>query len=355
MKILITGGAGFVGFQLAKLFREKYSNAEIVALDNLKRRGSELNLPLLKKLNVEFHHGDIRQPADFGELNGNFDLFLECSAEPSVLAGLNGNPLYSIDTNLGGTINCLEFARKRCEKFLFLSTSRVYSIPELQKVPLVAGRTRYELNSEVTVSPGLSEHGISENFSTSGFRSIYGTTKLASELLIQEYVHAYNLKAVINRCGVLCGPGQMGKVDQGVFTLWMAKHYFGGKLSYTGFEATGFQVRDLLHPRDLFDLILNQLDRAENWKGTIFNVGGGNKNSVSLRELTAICQEVTGRQLEISLTPKTSLVDIPYYVSDARLAHRSFQWEPKVSVKELMAEIHQWLQANEETLRPLFQ
>lgn len=355
MNILITGGAGFVGFQMAKLLREKDAAARIVVLDNLKRRGSELNLAALRRLGIEFHHADIREPHDFDEVQGNFDLFLECSAEPSVLAGLNGNPLYSIDTNLGGTINCLEFARKRCERFLFLSTSRVYSIPELQKIPLRNADTRFEMDLTKSLGLGLSDRGLAEDFPLTGYRSIYGTTKLASELLIQEYVHAYGLKAIINRCGVLCGPGQMGKVDQGVFTLWMARHQFGGELTYMGFEGSGFQVRDLLHPKDLFDLVLLQQTKSDRWNGGIYNIGGGNANSVSLKELTTICQEITGRKIKISLTPKTSSVDIPFYVTDSGLAQSVFGWKPKTNVKELMSDIQRWLTTNEENLKPLFQ
>src|SRR3989339_333736 len=125
--ILITGGAGFVGSNLALKLKAKYRGAEIFCMDNLKRRGSELNIPRLKAAGVNFVHGDIRNKEDFEEIGKN-DLILECSAEPSVLAGITSSPSYLINTNLVGTINCLEFARQNREAFVFLSTSRVYPI-----------------------------------------------------------------------------------------------------------------------------------------------------------------------------------------------------------------------------------
>ena len=350
MKILITGGAGFVGSRLAHLFRDQYPQARIVAFDNLKRRGSELNLPAFQKRQIQFVHGDIRNPADFEELSDSFDLMIEASAEPSVLAGLHGSPLYAIDTNLGGTINCLEFARRKCNRLVFLSTSRVYSLPRLLQIPLVRTPSRFEVSAD---QPRYSK-GIAEDFPTDGYRSIYGTTKLASEMLIEEYVHTYGLQAVINRCGVICGPWQMGKVDQGVFTLWMARHTFGGSLKYTGFGGEGHQVRDLLHPRDLFELIEAQLGSTTPWRGDVFNVGGGLEQSVSLQELTEICRNISGRSIEIKSVPTTSSVDIPYFVTNYSKASSAYDWRPRIRVPEIIKEINHWLITHQAELKHLF-
>ncbi len=354
MRILITGGAGFVGSRLALAFREAGPQDEIVALDNLRRRGSELNIPLFKKNQIEFVHGDIRSADDLNDLKGNFDVFVEASAEPSVLAGLSGSPAYVLQTNLTGTLNCLELARKRAGMMVFLSTSRVYSIQPLRELALREGSTRLELKADQKFS-GASEKGVAENFPTHLPRSIYGATKLASELVIQEYADTYGMKAVINRCGVIAGPGQFGKVDQGVFTLWVANHYFGKPLKYTGFGGQGKQVRDLLHPLDLFDLIQTQIRQIQSLGAAeVYNVGGGTEVSTSLCELTAICQQVTGRKIEIASDTQTTSVDIPLYISDNTKVSQALGWKPKKSIKDIVENIHQWIRQNEVDLRPIF-
>lgn len=238
--ILITGGAGFVGSALAIELKTKYTNYQVISLDNLKRRGSELNLSRLKSAQVEFFHGDIRNTEDFASLP-KIDTIIEASAEPSVLAGLNGTPDYVVNTNLMGTINCLNFAVKNKSDFIFLSTSRVYPIEKIELAELDEKETRFVISPNQILN-GISEEGISEDFPLEGFRSIYGATKLCSELLITEYNQFYKIKTVVNRCGVLTGPWQMGKVDQGVIVLWMARHFWKQDLGYFGYGGTGKQV-----------------------------------------------------------------------------------------------------------------
>lgn len=351
MDILISGGAGFVGASLARLYRQHQPKARVVVLDNLKRRGSELNLPIFKEHNIEFVHGDIRSPHDFDGL-GRFDLFVEASAEPSVLAGADGNAHYLVNTNLTGTLHALEFARKNAGAMVFLSTSRVYGIPALRALPLVEGPTRFMLNPNA-LPPGCTVDGLNESFSVAPPRSLYGSTKLASELMIEEYAASFNMRVVINRCGVICGPGQFGKVDQGVFTLWVANHYFGKPLRYTGFGGTGKQVRDLLHPRDLFALLNLQTDQLKPGQAPVYNVGGG-RHSVSLLEMTRWSQEATGKSITITPNPETHAVDIPFYVSDNRLVTQTFGWSPQVTPQQSVGEIAAWLKQEEPTLKHLF-
>ncbi|HEX8729963.1 MAG TPA: NAD-dependent epimerase/dehydratase family protein, partial [Ktedonobacterales bacterium] len=200
--ILVTGGAGFVGSNLALWLKRQYSGAHVIALDNLKRRGSEATLPRLRQGGVEFLHGDVRNAEDVRLDARHIDLLVECSAEPSVLAGYGEAPDYLLNTNLIGTINCMDLARRCGADVIFLSTSRVYPIATLNALPLCEEPTRFRLDAQQRV-PGASERGISELFPLEGARSMYGATKLCSELLIQEYCEMYGVRAIINRCGVL--------------------------------------------------------------------------------------------------------------------------------------------------------
>ena len=237
MNLLITGGAGFVGGALARYFRR--ADNSVVVFDNLHRRGSEWNVERLRSEGVTFVHGDVRNPADLEALEGTFDVLIEASAEPSVHAGIAGSPRYVLDTNLVGALNCLEFARKRCGGFVFLSTSSVYSIEPLMQLPLLESSGRFELKESVCSIPGVSRDGISESFPCNTPRSYYGASKLAAELLCQEYAAHAGLPVVINRCGVIAGPGQFGKSDQGIFTLWVAHHHFGRPLTVHGIRRQG--------------------------------------------------------------------------------------------------------------------
>ena len=198
--ILITGGAGFVGSNLALLLKEQDSNQRIICLDNLKRRGSEFNLDRLKKFGIEFIHGDIRVKEDLFQLP-KIDSIIECSAEPSVLAGIGGSPEYLIQTNLLGTIHCLELARRDHSDILFLSTSRVYPIQTINALNYIETQTRFELTDIQTIQ-GASNNGLTEKFPLDGTRSLYGTTKLSSELFIQEYIDVYGIRGIINRWSI---------------------------------------------------------------------------------------------------------------------------------------------------------
>lgn len=351
MKILVTGGAGFVGSHLSLKLKQDNPQSRIIALDNLKRRGSELNLPRLRSGGVEFVHGDVRRPEDLAAIGG-FDLLLECSAEPSVTAGIHEAPDYLIQTNLVGTINCLEETRRHRGAMIFLSTSRVYPISFINKLSFIETATRFEPapNQEF---PGISDQGISEHFPLGAPRSLYGTTKLASELLLQEYIDTYGIRGVINRCGVLSGPWQMGKVDQGVVALWVARHVYQGSLAYFGFGGQGKQVRDLLHVDDLYRLIRIQIDRLAELSGETFNVGGGRSISVSLCELTDICREKTGNVLEIRSIPGNREADIPYYITDNGKVTRHTGWQPEITVPEIVGEVAAWIRSNQEMLRPI--
>lgn len=351
MRIVITGGAGFVGSHLSLLFARANPDAEIIAFDNLHRRGSELALGRLQEGGVTFRHGDVRNPEDLDSV-GDFDLLIECSAEPSVQAGYSSNPRYVVQTNLVGTVNCLEACRRHNADVVFLSTSRVYPIQPLRSLPLERSGNRLVVPEELS-GPGWSAQGITTEFPMSGSRSLYGATKLCSEHLIEEYRAMYGFRAVVNRCGVITGPWQMGKVDQGFFVLWAARHLYAGELAYTGFEGEGLQVRDVLHVEDLYELVRAQLQKIEAHDGKIYNVGGGPERSVSLLELTELCARQTGHELEIRSDPETHPSDVPYYVSDNSAVSAATGWQPSRTVDEILAEVLDWLALHQEKLEPI--
>jgi CDP-paratose 2-epimerase len=350
MRILVIGGAGFVGSNLALMLAER-GRTEVISFDNLHRRGSELALPRLRAAGVDFIHGDIRNMEDLNDLPAT-DLVIECSAEPSVHAGYNANPRYLVNTNLLGTINCLDYARRHGGALVFLSTSRVYPIAGLRALPLRVSGDRLVI-SRGDNGPGWSQRGISEAFPIGGPRSLYGASKLASELLIDEYRAAYGLRTIVNRCGVLTGPWQMAKVDQGFFVLWAARHIYGGALSYSGFSGLGHQVRDVLHVADLFELICRQIEDLDRHSGRIYNVGGGPELSVSLAELSALCAAQTGNRLRLGSDPTTHPADIPYYVTDTTLVRSATGWAPRRRLEAILEEILEWLRRHRAALEPL--
>ena len=220
MRVLITGGAGFIGSSTALTLAARHPDWDVVACDNLYRRGSEINLPRLKAAGVEFVHADVRHLEDLLRV-GPIDALVECSAEPSVMA--SGDVI--VPVNLMGAYHCFELAARHGAQVIFLSTSRVYPVAAIEELAYTEAETRYELADEQPV-PGASAEGLSERFPLDGSRTMYGASKLAGELLLAEY----EIPWVVNRCGVVAGPWQMGKVDQGVFTHWMLSHHFGRDL-----------------------------------------------------------------------------------------------------------------------------
>ena len=353
MRILITGGAGFVGSTLSINFKRKYPQYEVVALDNLRRRGSELNVGRLQEHEVIFVHGDIRNSEDFAEL-GPFDTIIDASADPSVLSGIQ-SPVYPIiNTNLNGTVNCLEIADKHKASFIFISTSRVYPIKQLEEVAFEERETRFSWIDEQKI-PGVSSRGVAEHFPLHGSRSFYGATKLASELLITEYNEIKGIPAVINRCGVIGGPWQMGKIDQGVLVLWLARHYFKGSLNYIGYGGQGKQLRDIIHPDDLFSLIDHQVHNLALYNGGTFNVGGGEDVSFSLQELTKLCEEVTGNSIDIQSSANNRKADIRVYLTDTSTIRRLSDWQPQKSLSTIVSETFDWIRNNEKQLKNILQ
>ncbi len=343
MKILLTGACGFVGSSLARALLDLRPGLEIVGVDNFIRPGSETNRAELQRLGVKLVHGDVRIPSDVDDLP-RADWIIDAAANPSVLAGVDGqvSSRQVLEHNLTSTINLLELARKQEAGFLLLSTSRLYSIKELAALPLTAEGKRFQLTGVKTLPDGVSAKGIAESFSVAAPISLYGATKLASEVLALEYAETLGLPVWINRCGVIAGAGQFGRADQGIVAYWINSYLRQKPLRYLGFSGKGQQVRDALHPRDLATIVNKQLDikDAKGHPRTV-NLGGGETNSFSLAELSAWCSERFGFEAKVTAEPSPRQLDLPWIIMDSSLAQQSWDWSPTVSLREIFEEVAQ--------------
>jgi CDP-paratose 2-epimerase len=350
-RILVTGGAGFIGSSVCLKLMETHPDYSILAFDNLKRRGSEINLVDFKRNGINFIHGDIRNIEDLNSA-GHFDLMIEASAEPSVLAGLNSDPTYIINNNLYGLINCINVCLRNKADIIFLSSSRVYPIERIEKASFIEEETRFSF-TDSQIEKGISSLGISEELSLEGSRSFYGATKLSSELFIREYAEYYGLKTCVTRFGVVAGPGQMGKVDQGVVCLWMARHFWKQPLKYIGYGGTGKQVRDILHVDDLVRLIDLQICNMDLFNKKVFNAGGGIKSSVSLMEMTKVCSGITGNKISIDSELENRPADLRIYITDNGNITKYTGWQPLKTAEDIFYDVFTWIKENEMQLKPI--
>jgi CDP-paratose 2-epimerase len=331
MKVLITGGCGFIGSNLAIFLKKK--KYHVWSIDNLFRRGSKLNEKILKKNKVKNINANINR---INRLKlDKFDIVIDCCAEPSVEASRKDLDRV-ISTNFLGTLNLLKKCIKDKSHLIFLSTSRVYSIQSLKKI----------FKNDILANKINLKKEIDLNFSTQSPRSIYGFTKLASEELIKELSYLFNFKYIINRLGVIAGPRQMGKVDQGFVSLWTWKHLNKLPLKYIGFGGNGHQVRDILHVNDLNELIYRQIKKINKINNTTFTAGGGNSNLISLKELTKICESLTGNKVKFSKEKKTSSYDIPYFCTSNSSVSKVYKWKPKKTILNIIEDTLNWQKNN---------
>lgn len=339
MKLLITGICGFVGSTLAKAWRAAEPGLIIYGVDNLCRPGSERNRLELKRLGIKVVHGDLRLASDLEDLPV-VDWVLDAAANPSVLAGSDGqcSSRQLIEHNLFGTINLLEYCKHHHSGLLLLSTSRVYSSTVLSTLPVKKTEGRLFLDPQSTLPLGLSAMGIAENFNTTPPLSLYGSSKLASEVLALEYGGAFDFPVRINRCGVLAGAGQFGRPDQGIVAYWLHAWQRRQPLTYLGFGGQGYQVRDALHPLDLLPLLRRQIISSSTSDPCIFNVGGGTTRSFSLAELSRWCETRFGSH-EVASDLKLRRSDLPWVVMDTTLASKIWDWQPQISLEAILEEI----------------
>jgi CDP-paratose 2-epimerase len=285
------------------------------------------------------YHGDTRCASDLEGLPPA-DWVIDAAANPSVLAGVDGraSTRQLIEHNLFGTVNILEYCRRHGAGFIFLSTSRVYSIRPLSGIQMQVERDRFVPCFSQPRFPGISMKGITEEFSTAAPVSLYGATKLASEALALEYGDAFGFPVWINRCGLLAGAGQFGTAEQGIFSFWLHAWHAGEPLRYVGFGGEGLQVRDVFHPDDLSILVMKQMQKSASQRHRICNVAGGLGNSMSLRELSNWCTDRFGPR-EVSSDASERRFDIPWLVLDTTRARKQWNWKPTRPILSILAEV----------------
>jgi CDP-paratose 2-epimerase len=357
MRILITGVCGYVGSRIAAAIADRKPSVEIVGIDNLSRRGAETNLPTLRKFGVRFYHGDMRMQSDLHVLPA-CDWAIDCAANPRVSAGISADsgcsPAQLLEHNLVGTLHLLEYCRGHGCGLVLLSSSRVYSLDGLAAIPLREDETRFRtLPPFPSNMPGLSEYGIAEEFSTAPPLSLYGATKLASEVLALEYAAAFAFPLWIDRCGVIGGPGQLGRIEQGVFSYWVYACALGRPLKYIGFGGNGKQVRDCVTAEDIADLIVRQVGDASRSVPRVLNVGGGVDGALSLLELTQLCESFFGRKCPVEHSNETRPYDIPFFVTDTRRVREAWDWKPSCDGKGIVLRLCEWADRNRELVNSL--
>jgi CDP-paratose 2-epimerase len=301
-------------------------------------------------MGVTFIHGDIRAASDFENLPV-VDWVIDAAANASVLAGVQSGfgSRQLFEHNLAALVNVLEYCKTRRAGLVLLSSSRVYSIPALCSIPLREDGTAFRLDASRPLPPGTTHRGIGPDFSTNPPISLYGSTKLASEIVALEYGCAFDFPVWINRCGVLAGPGQFGTPDQGIFSYWINAHLRRRALRYIGFDGSGKQVRDALHPLDLSRLVDSQIRTERTGGRRIYTVGGGSENAMSLAELTAWCDARFGIHKPLAdLNPRP--YDIPWVVMDSHDAESDFSWRPATRMEALLAQIADHAESHPEWL-----
>ncbi len=339
--VLITGGAGFIGCNLARHLLGE-TNARVRVFDNLSRRGVEHNLAWLQSLRgagrLELVKGNVQDARAVNEAMRDVTEVYHLAAQVAVTTSID-DPQSDFDTNAVGTLRVLEAARRSPRKpfLLFTSTNKVYG--SLEGVPVQSAPTRCE-----AVAAGF--RGVSEDESLD-FHSPYGCSKGTADQYVRDYARIYGLPTVVFRMSCIAGPRQFGNEDQGWVAHFLYCALAGHPITVYG---DGRQVRDVLHVHDLVGAMMAAREHRRTTRGQIYNLGGGMERSVSVLEMLRLIEKQLERPLDLRYS-RVRPGDQPLYISNTGKIERDTGWRPNRSLKDILASIHGFWTENETAIR----
>lgn len=332
--VLVIGGAGFIGSNLADAFLR--SGSAVTVYDNFSRPGADANSRWLQTRHgrhVQIVRGDIRRPRrDFARLVNAADLVIHNAAQVAVTTSVT-DPRSDFEINAAGTLEVLEAIRASRHRppLIFSSTNKVYG--GLDGFRTREGKRRYALAG--------APHGVPETCPLD-FHSPYGCSKGAADQYVRDYARIYGLRTVVFRKSCIYGPRQFGVEDQGWVAWFTIAAVHGQPITIYG---DGKQVRDVLYIDDLVRAYRAAYRRINDVTGEVFNIGGGPKNTLSLLELLAMLRQLTGKSIPVKYEDWRP-GDQEVYVSDIRKAKRLLRWTPAVDPESGGARLYHWVHAN---------
>ncbi|MBV9873105.1 MAG: NAD-dependent epimerase/dehydratase family protein [Verrucomicrobia bacterium] len=332
--VLITGGAGFVGTNLANHFLSRGYRIRI--FDNLSRKGVDQNLQWILDRGgdqVEFLPGDVRDFHDIREAVSGVDLIYHLAAQVAVTSSLLG-PVEDFEINTRGTLNVLEAIRGQVQSppLIYTSTNKVYG--GLHDLILREKTTRY-------FAPNSRYRSISENRQLD-FHSPYGCSKGAADQYVRDYARSFGLRTIVFRMSCIYGPHQFGNEDQGWVAHFLIRASQGEPITIYG---DGKQVRDILFVEDLVEACYLAYQNIDRLAGSVFNMGGGAHNTISLLELLKVIRDITGSTLKTSFANARE-GDQRYYVSDTSAFTSRTGWSAKVGIGQGINKLYAWIVKN---------